>query len=112
MHVFNGGMENDGWAAAHAFVVSVGRSCSCLWFNAANKKVEVMTMTRDWLGYRTTRGERLESAVRYYSDREGLKTDDIVQVYGWYDKQEWVEVRLVRLTRFGWLVARRDRTGV
>jgi hypothetical protein len=30
----------------------------------------------------------------------------VISVYGWYGEQEWVKVKLVRRTSFGWLVER------
>jgi hypothetical protein len=43
--------------------------------------------------------------TRYYSgpvDEAGA----IVEVFGWYEKQEWVRIRLVKKTSLGWIVER------
>lgn len=42
---------------------------------------------------------------RYYSGVVDVK-DAIIEVFGWYENQEWVKIRLVKKTSLGWLVER------
>lgn len=44
--------------------------------------------------------------MRYYTGNENSKVGDVVEVFGWYENQEWVKVRLMRRTSLGWLVER------
>lgn len=41
---------------------------------------------------------------RYLTPKPTHRKGDIVSVFGWYDKQEWVRVKLIKLTKRGWLV--------
>lgn len=43
--------------------------------------------------------------TRYWSGPDGEAGQER-EVYGWYERQEWVRVRLVRETVLGWLVER------
>ena len=47
----------------------------------------------------------MKEPIRYYSGTVNTK-GAIVEVFGWYEKQEWVKVKLVKLTSNGWLVER------
>lgn len=44
MHIFKGGVQNDGWAAAHDWATSLGVSVSVLWWNAVGGCVETLTV--------------------------------------------------------------------
>ncbi len=47
---------------------------------------------------------RLYFGCRYHCGWEGAKAGDEIGVFGWYEKQEWVTVRLIRKTILGWIV--------